>query len=107
VLKLTFADRLRYKRNEGFRTGDLALPFKVLTQIYGEKREMARLTRLEPTFCLERKDTPAFWRRVRKGDSPLAAPNQPPWAGKCGSVLHLSREKHQPSSRDHPQNHSG
>jgi hypothetical protein len=30
VLKLAFADRLAYVRNEGFRTPDLALPFKVL-----------------------------------------------------------------------------
>ena len=27
VLKLAFADRLTYVRNEGFRTPDLALPF--------------------------------------------------------------------------------
>ena len=30
VLKLIFADRLAYKRNEGFRTANLSLPFKAL-----------------------------------------------------------------------------
>ena len=30
VLKLAFADRLAYARNEGFRTANLALPFNVL-----------------------------------------------------------------------------
>jgi hypothetical protein len=34
VLKLAFADRLAYVRNEGFRTPDLALPFKVVSR-YG------------------------------------------------------------------------
>ncbi|RFC00666.1 hypothetical protein B5K08_02040 [Rhizobium leguminosarum bv. trifolii] len=31
VLKLSFADRRSYKRNEGFRTADLSFPFKALT----------------------------------------------------------------------------
>ncbi|RFB99247.1 hypothetical protein B5K11_02060 [Rhizobium leguminosarum bv. trifolii] len=31
VLKLSFADRLRYEPNEGFRTPDFRLPFKALT----------------------------------------------------------------------------
>lgn len=31
VLKLAFADRLAYVRNEGFRTPDISLPFRVLT----------------------------------------------------------------------------
>jgi site-specific DNA recombinase len=30
VLKLTFAQRLSYRRGEGFRTADLSPPFKVL-----------------------------------------------------------------------------
>jgi hypothetical protein len=33
ALKLAFADRLTYVRNEGFRTPDLALPFKVLADV--------------------------------------------------------------------------
>lgn len=41
VLKLAFADRLRYERNQGFRTADLSLPFKVLGSISGGEREMA------------------------------------------------------------------
>ena len=47
VLKLTFAERLRYKRNEGFRTPDLALPFKVLAGFLPGKNEMARPERFE------------------------------------------------------------
>ncbi|WP_238309330.1 hypothetical protein [Methylobacterium organophilum] len=39
VLKLTFADRLRYKRGEGFRTANLTLPFKVLADVLAVKRE--------------------------------------------------------------------
>ncbi len=50
VLKLTFANRLRYSRNDGFRTADLSLPFKIiknLTQSFGERREMAHPKRFE------------------------------------------------------------
>ena len=47
VLKLTFAERLRYKRNEGFRTANLSLPFKVLGDFLGANSEMARSKRFE------------------------------------------------------------
>src|SRR5690606_35115288 len=42
VLKLAFSDRLQYTREKGFRTANIALPFKVLAQISGAKKEMAR-----------------------------------------------------------------
>ncbi len=48
VLKLAFADRLRYARNEGFRTSDLSLPFKLLGGISGSEREMAHPRGFEP-----------------------------------------------------------
>ena len=48
VLKLAFAKRLEYKRNEGFRTANLSLPFKALTQVFGDKMEMARPKGFEP-----------------------------------------------------------
>lgn len=32
VLKLAYADQLSYARNEGFRTPDVALPFKLLAK---------------------------------------------------------------------------
>ncbi len=35
VLKLTFSDRLRYSRGEGFRTANLSLPFQVLRGFAG------------------------------------------------------------------------
>ena len=47
VLKLTFADRLAYVRNEGFRTLNLAFPFKALTDFSGGRLEMARPERFE------------------------------------------------------------
>ena len=47
VLKLAFAERLRYKRNEGFRTANLSLPFKVLGSFLGGESEMARSKRFE------------------------------------------------------------
>ena len=49
VLKLTFANRLAYVRNEGFRTANLALPFKALAEFSGLKSEMARPAGFEPT----------------------------------------------------------
>ena len=47
VLKLTFPDRLRYKRNEGFRTANLPLPFRVLAGSLPGQNEMAHPTRFE------------------------------------------------------------
>ncbi|MFF9554193.1 recombinase, partial [Methylobacterium fujisawaense] len=47
VLKLTFADRLRYKRGEGFRTANLTLPFKVLADFATGGMGMAHPTRFE------------------------------------------------------------
>lgn len=42
VLKLAFADRLAYVRNEGLRTPALSLPFKVLADFKSSKSKMAR-----------------------------------------------------------------
>ncbi|MFG1388942.1 hypothetical protein [Xanthobacter versatilis] len=47
MLKLTFAGRLQYARNEGFRTADLSLPFKVLANILCGEKEMAHPARFE------------------------------------------------------------
>ena len=47
VLKLAFSERLPYIRNEGFRTATFAFPFKVLIDISGGKKEMARPERFE------------------------------------------------------------
>jgi site-specific DNA recombinase len=48
VLKLAFSGFLQYQRNEGFRTPDLALPFKVLGQIITGEKEMVHPTGFEP-----------------------------------------------------------
>jgi site-specific DNA recombinase len=48
VLKLAFANRLIYVRNEGFRTPDLALPFRVLADLRSPKSKLARPEGFEP-----------------------------------------------------------
>lgn len=48
VLKLVFADRLTYVRNEGFRTANLALPFKALVDFSEGGKEMVPRRGLEP-----------------------------------------------------------
>lgn len=45
VLKLAFAGHLAYTRNEGFKTPDVSLPFKVLEGFRGGKSRMARQRR--------------------------------------------------------------
>ena len=47
VLKLAFSQRLKYQRERGFRTAEIALPFKMLATISGDKKEMARPKRFE------------------------------------------------------------
>ena len=49
VLKLAFTDRLTYVRNEGYRTPDLSLPFKMLGNDFDQKKRMARPAGFEPT----------------------------------------------------------
>ena len=51
VLKLAFAERPAYVRNQGFRTPNPALPFKALADFSGGKTEMARPTGFEPATC--------------------------------------------------------
>ena len=48
VLKLTFTDRLTYVRNEGYRTPDLSLPFRLLGDDFGQKVEMVAKGGIEP-----------------------------------------------------------
>ena len=48
VLRLTFADRLRYDRKTGLRTADLSLPFRALGQIFSGNLETAHPTGFEP-----------------------------------------------------------
>jgi site-specific DNA recombinase len=51
VLKLVFADRLAYVRNQGYRTTKSALPFKALGGLFDAKSEMAIPEGLEPSTC--------------------------------------------------------
>jgi DNA invertase Pin-like site-specific DNA recombinase len=48
VLKLAFAERLQYTPENGFRTANLSLPFKVLGDFSGRKNQMVHPTRFEP-----------------------------------------------------------
>ncbi len=50
ALKLTFADRLAYCRNDGFRTPQTTLPFKALAQVHGGKCKLAEGVGFEPTI---------------------------------------------------------
>jgi len=49
VLKLVFATKLPYDRNEGFRTAQYALPFALLEDLKQGQYEMVGLVGLEPT----------------------------------------------------------
>ena len=53
VLKLSFAKRLTYCRNEGCRTPKTTLPFKVLADLQDRECKMAERMGFEPTirFC--------------------------------------------------------
>ncbi len=48
AVKLTFASQLRYKRNDGYRTADIALPFRVLGDLTQPGSSMVRTAGLEP-----------------------------------------------------------
>ena len=58
VLKLTFAEKLAYVRNEGFRTPETTLPFKVLGGISRGVNKMAERQGFEPWVGY--KPTPVF-----------------------------------------------
>ena len=48
VLKLVFAERLPYVRNEGYRTAKISMPFKLLGSMETDKKLMVRPRGLEP-----------------------------------------------------------
>ncbi len=52
VLKLTFAERLSYCRKSGFRTPEMALPFKALAGFRDGESRMAERVGFEPTIPL-------------------------------------------------------
>ena len=56
VLRLAFAEPLRYARETGYRTIETSLPFKVLGGISGKKCEMVRPARLELARVLPHSD---------------------------------------------------
>jgi len=44
VLRLAFSDKLPYQRNEGFRTAQTSLPFRLLEEFKGGHYDLARPT---------------------------------------------------------------
>ncbi len=48
VLKLVFAEPLRYNRSEGYRTAETTFPFKVLADFYHNRCEMVEPRGIEP-----------------------------------------------------------
>ena len=48
VMRLAFSEKLPYDRNEGFRTDQTALPFRLLNELNGGESDMVRPTGLEP-----------------------------------------------------------
>lgn len=48
VIKLAFADRLIYVRNEGYRTPEFSLPFKMLGVFFAPKEAMVEVAGFEP-----------------------------------------------------------
>ena len=48
AVRLTFASQLRYARNEGYRTAEIALPFRVLGDMATPGSSMVRAAGLEP-----------------------------------------------------------
>jgi DNA invertase Pin-like site-specific DNA recombinase len=49
VLRLAFSEPLRYSRDSGYRTAEIALPFKVLAEISTSKGKMVGVTGFAPT----------------------------------------------------------
>ncbi len=59
VLKLAFAEPLRYSRNEGYRTAEITFPFKVLADFSSLKCGMVEPRGVEPlTSCMPCKRSP-------------------------------------------------
>lgn len=71
MLKLAFASHLAYTRNEGFKTSDPSLPFKVLQGFCGGKSKLARPEGFEPptTWFEARYSIQLSYGRAGEGDS--------------------------------------
>ncbi len=60
VLKLAFAEPLRYSRNEGYRTAEITFPFKVLADFSTLKCGMVEPRGIEPlTSCMPCRRSPS------------------------------------------------
>ena len=60
VLRLTFASRITYCKNQGVRTADLALPFKALRDFTARSEQMVEPRGIEPlTFALRTRRSPS------------------------------------------------
>ena len=60
VLKLAFAEPLRYSRNNGYRTAEVTFPFKVLADFRTRRCGMVEPRGIEPlTFALRTRRSPS------------------------------------------------
>jgi site-specific DNA recombinase len=50
LLRMAFVQPMEWARNTGFRTADLALPFKLLSEFSGSKRRLVEGTGFEPVY---------------------------------------------------------
>jgi site-specific DNA recombinase len=56
LLRMIFMRPMKWARNSGFRTADLALPFKVLGDFSGAKKWLVEGTGFEPVYAVKRAD---------------------------------------------------
>jgi site-specific DNA recombinase len=79
ALKLTFEGRIRYKRNEGYRTAEAAIPFRIFNGLGcedSEESEMVPRKGLEPS-------RPFGHRYLKPARLPIPPPGQGGFPGAC------------------------
>ena len=81
VLRLTFADRLAYCPQSGFRTSKTTMPFNMLDQIQGPKNKMADREGFEPSIRLH------VYTRSRRAPSTTRPPAQRAPGSARGSFI--------------------
>ena len=69
VLRLVFAEKLPYARNEGYRTAEISMPFKLIGEMTMLDSDMVPRRGLEPP------------RLAAHGPEPCASTNSATWAG--------------------------
>ncbi len=97
VLKLAFSKHLRYDANEGFRTAETTLPFKVLETLQNDPGNLVRVVGIEPTLLSE----PDF-ESGASTSSTTPAQALPTRSGARGPDRLAGRELHAPTPARQP-----